>query len=111
MESYGRACAVSSEHSLPALEAAHIRPYKEGGEHRIGNGILLRSDIHRLFDKGYMTITPDHRIEVSRRLKDDFDNGKSYYPFNGSRLILPDSSLDEPDPAMIEWHNENQYLG
>ena len=44
---YG-ACAVSGEHSLPALEAAHLRPYADGGERALSNGLLLRADIHRL---------------------------------------------------------------
>ena len=44
---YG-ACAVSGEHSLPALEAAHVRPYADGGEHALPNGLLLRADIHCL---------------------------------------------------------------
>ena len=48
---YENACAVTMEHSLPVLDAAHIRPYAEGGEHEVSNGLLLRSDIHRLFDK------------------------------------------------------------
>jgi len=40
---YG-ACAVSREHSPSALEAAHVRPYADGGEHALPNGLLLRAD-------------------------------------------------------------------
>src|SRR5258708_36148146 len=70
-DAYGRACAVTNEHSRPVLEAAHIRPYAENAPHRVANGLLLRSDIHRLFDKGYVTVSPeDRRFVVSRRLKD-----------------------------------------
>ncbi len=54
-EIYTRRCAVTKERTLPALDAAHIRPYREGGKHEPPNGLLLRSDIHRLFDKGYVT--------------------------------------------------------
>jgi putative restriction endonuclease len=64
---YRRRCAVSGERTLPALDAAHIRPYGEGGEHAAQNGLLLRRDIHSLFDAGYVTVTPDLRFEVSRR--------------------------------------------
>jgi hypothetical protein len=46
----------------------------------VSNGLLLRSDIHRLFDKGYVTVTPDHHFEVSRRLKDDFETGARITP-------------------------------
>src|SRR5665648_756690 len=68
---YG-ACAVSGEHSLPALEAAHVRPYADGGVHALPNGLLLRADIHRRFDAGYVTVTPDYRFHVSHDLADDF---------------------------------------
>jgi len=68
---YG-ACAVSGEHSLPALEAAHVRPYADGGTHALPNGLLLRADIHRLYDAGYVTVTPDYRFRVSHDIADDF---------------------------------------
>jgi hypothetical protein len=64
-----RACAVTGEHSLPVLEAAHIRPYARGGEHDVANGLSLRTDIHRLFDKGYVTVDEDAKFVVGRRLK------------------------------------------
>lgn len=111
LQAYERACAVTTEHSLPTLDAAHIRPYADGGEHLVSNGLLLRSDIHRLFDKGYVTVTPDLRFEVSRRLKDDFNNGKSYYSLQGSAIHIPSGTADRPDLAMLSWHNSNRFLG
>ncbi|MCX7973179.1 MAG: HNH endonuclease [Candidatus Aminicenantes bacterium] len=111
-ESYKRACAITSEHSLPALEAAHIKPFSENGPHEVYNGILLRSDFHRLMDTGYITITPEYRIEVSRKLKEDFENGKSYYPYHGKPLIvLPDQPEERPDRKLLLWHNENIFKG
>jgi hypothetical protein len=41
-------CAVTKEHSIPALEAAHIKPYSLGGFHEVNNGLFLRADIHKL---------------------------------------------------------------
>ena len=49
---------------MPALEAAHIRPYGDGGEHEARNGLLLRRDIHSLFDAGYVTVTHGLDFEV-----------------------------------------------
>lgn len=46
---YERRCAVTGEKALPALDAAHIKPVSEEGLHRVDNGLLLRSDIHKLF--------------------------------------------------------------
>jgi putative restriction endonuclease len=49
------------------LQAAHIRRVREGGTHGVDNGLLLRSDVHTLFDRGYLTVTPAYQLRVSRR--------------------------------------------
>jgi len=108
---YARACSVTGEHSLPALEAAHIRPYGQGGEHAVNNGLLMRSDLHRLFDRGYITVTPERRVEVSRRLKDDYNNGVTYYPFHGKEVALPQARDEAPAVELLRWHNENVFRG
>ncbi|MBI4879006.1 MAG: HNH endonuclease [Planctomycetes bacterium] len=110
-EAYDRACAVTGEHSLPVLEAAHIKPFTIEKRHDVRNGILLRSDLHRLFDRGYVTISPDRRFEVSQRLKDDFRNGKSYFPLHGRVIQLPRREDLHPDPEKLEWHRQRVYLG
>jgi hypothetical protein len=56
-ETYGRRCAVTGEPVLPVLDAAHIRPVSQGGLHSLSNGLLLRTDVHTLFDRGYVTVT------------------------------------------------------
>jgi HNH endonuclease len=65
-----------------------IQPYAKDGPHDVRNGVLLRADLHRLFDQGYVTITPEYRLEVSPRLKEDYRNGRSYYPLHGASVIL-----------------------
>lgn len=110
-DAYNHACAVTGEHSLPVLEAAHIRPYNQQGPHLVRNGLLLRADLHRLFDQGYVTITADGRLEVSRRLRDDYQNGRSYYPLHGSQLVLPSDAAEHPSAEFVEWHNEQRFLG
>jgi putative restriction endonuclease len=64
-DGYSRRCAVSGEKTLPILDAAHIRSYAEGGAHEVSNGLLLRTDIHRLFDLGYVTVSEQGRFAVS----------------------------------------------
>jgi putative restriction endonuclease len=108
---YQRRCAVTQERTLPALEAAHIRPYGDGGDHEARNGLLLRRDIHSLFDAGYVTVTPTLRFEVSRRIKDEFDNGKHYYALHGQTIRVPAEAGQRPDPAALNWHNEHCYRG
>ena len=108
---YHRRCAVTQERTLPALEAAHIRPYGDGGKHEAQNGLLLRRDIHSLFDAGYVTVTPDHHFEVSRRIREEFDNGKHYYALHGHLIDMPQHASQRPDPTALTWHNENCYKG
>lgn len=109
-DAYGRSCAVTGEHSLPALEAAHIRAYTASGPHEIRNGILLRADLHKLFDTGYITVTPERRLQVSPRLRADFSNGRSYYPLHGVELSLPANQVDQPADEFLAWHNDTVYL-
>ena len=108
-DAYGRACSVTGEHSLPVLDAGHIRPYAEGGLHNVSNGLLLRADLHRLFDKGYITVDRDLRLVVSERLKNEFQNGRTYYPLHGSTLRAPKRQQDRPAPDALQWHNENVF--
>ncbi|MCA9531915.1 MAG: HNH endonuclease [Myxococcales bacterium] len=110
LDAYGRACAVTREHSLPVLEAAHIKPYSEGGQHSVANGLTLRSDLHRLFDRGYVTVDERLRFVVGRRLKDDFDNGRSYYGLAGTELTVPDVT-SRPFARALEWHRDQVFLG
>jgi putative restriction endonuclease len=108
---YGRRCAVTQERTLPALEAAHIRPYSAGGEHEASNGLLLRRDIHSLFDAGYVTVTPDLHFEVSRRIREEFENGRHYYALHGQRVSAPARPGQRPDPSALAWHNEHCFNG
>ncbi len=109
-EAYQRRCAMTGEKTLPVLIAAHIKPYGEEGPHEVRNGLLLRGDLHTLFDRGYMTITTDYHVEVSGRIKEDYGNGKEYYALHGKQLvILPDDIQDRPSKEFIEWHNEKVY--
>ena len=110
-DAYKRSCAFSGERTLPILEAAHIKPYSKGGEHAVENGILLRSDIHILFDKGYLTVDDDYRIEVSNRLNADYGNGIMYYQMHGQDLrVLPTRLELRPSTNNLKWHNENVFL-
>jgi putative restriction endonuclease len=110
-DNYARRCAVTGERTLPALDAAHIRPYADRGEHEPSNGLLLRRDIHSLFDRGYVTVTPARHFEVSRRIRDEFENGRDYYAMHGTAIRVPDRSELQPDPDALRWHNENIFLG
>ena len=110
-ETYEYKCAVTQERVLPALEAAHIRPFVKNGPHAVENGVLFRSDIHKIFDRGYVTISPDYRFEVSKKIKEDYENGRDYYAMHGKQICLPRDSHLQPGSEFIQWHNENVFLG
>src|SRR5580704_9547817 len=109
-EAYGRQCAVTDGKVLPALDAAHIKPYAEGGEHVRSNGILLRKDIHSVFDAGYVTIKDDFKFSVSKKVKEVFNNGEEYLRLHGALVRRPERKSDWPDTEYLKWHNKERYL-
>lgn len=110
-DNYRRKCAVTGERTLPALDAAHIRPFAAGGLHEASNGILMRRDIHSLFDLGYVTVSPDMKFEVSKKIREEFENGRHYYALHGTEIVLPDDLQRRPDRSALIWHNENAFKG
>jgi putative restriction endonuclease len=110
LDAYRGACAVTGEHALPALEAAHIRPWSSGGPHEVPNGIPLRRDLHRLFDLGYVSAKPDGEFIVSPRLREEFDNGHTYYALAGRPLIDPIDPALRPARELLDWHSEAVFM-
>jgi putative restriction endonuclease len=107
---YQRRCAITGERTLPVLDAAHIKPYTVVQRHEVPNGLLLRSDLHRLFDDGYLTIDPANRcVVVSKRIKEEFENGKDYYALEGSRLREPIEPWAKPSAENLEFHAYNVF--
>jgi HNH endonuclease len=110
-DAYERRCAVTGEKILPVLQAAHIMPVTQGGRHRVQNGLLLRSDFHTLFDKGYLTVTPSLTMRVSSDLRETFHNGAYYYGFEGEPIRPPARQADRPAGEFLEWHGDTVFRG
>jgi putative restriction endonuclease len=109
-DAYDRRCALTGERTLPVLDAAHIKPYSLLKRHEVSNGMLMRSDLHRLFDEGYLTIDPaDRRIVVSNRIREEFENGKEYYKLNGTPIRDPTQILYRPHTDNLEYHAYNIF--
>jgi len=109
-EAYQRRCAITGESTLMTLEAAHIVPYSGEGGHDIRNGLLLRADFHRLFDAGLVSVTPDLRVKVSQRIKEEWFNGKVYYRLDNEPLsVVPMHPSMRPDPDRLDWHYRNRF--
>ena len=81
---YGSECSITGEGPEEVLEAIHIVPHAESGINELDNGLLMRADLHHLFDDGLLSINPDTKnIEIDERLLNT-----SYWQFNGVRLRL-----------------------
>jgi putative restriction endonuclease len=104
-------CAVTGERTRPVLDAAHIKPFSLVKEHSLSNGLLLRRDIHKLFDDGYVTVTPDRRFLVSKAIKAEFKNGRDYYALDGTVIREPQSLEARPAKEYLEWHASERFKG
>jgi putative restriction endonuclease len=82
-----------------------------GGAHRVDNGLLLRSDIHKLFDKGYVTVTPAGEFRVSKRLGEEWHNGRIYYDLDKRQLRRPIDDGFQPAKEFLEWHADTLFKG
>lgn len=95
---------MTGERTLPALEAAHIRPFAEDATHDVRNGILMRSDVHRLYDLGLVTVDASLMFRVSRSIERDYSNGKVYYALDGKTISAPSHPESRPDSEALDWH-------
>lgn len=109
LASYERQCAITGNHIAPTLQAAHIRPISNQGQNLVSNGLLLRSDVHTLFDLGYLGVDPKHRLMVSPRLRSEWGNGQEFYDRAGHQIRLPRNRSDRPDREAIEWHLDEVF--
>lgn len=110
-DAYERRCAITGERTLPVLQAAHIKPFSESGPHQVENGLLLRADLHSLFDRGYMTVTPDLRTRISRRIREEFENGRDYYALDSREVRPPTHGFPTPQREYLEWHGDVVFKG
>jgi putative restriction endonuclease len=108
-DAYQKRCAVTGEKTFPVLEAAHIKPVSRGGDHRTENGLLLRSDLHTLFDLGYATVTSKGVFRVSPKLKETCMIGRVYYALDLSTFRVPEVYEKRPSPLLLEWHNDEVF--
>lgn len=99
LDAYQGACAVTGSTTIPVLEAAHIRPFAEGGGTNVRNGLLLRSDVHTLFDLGWIGITTDFTVVLDCSL-----SRSEYASLAGSPIGLPKNPSRWPDRESLQQH-------
>lgn len=101
---YSGKCAVSGCNIEEVLEAAHIRPFSQAQDHAISNGLLLRKDIHALFDRGLLIIDDDYIMRLSEQFRQLYGLESEYQKFEGKRLSIPSSQAHRPDLEALAEH-------
>lgn len=96
---YGDVCAISGASEPEALVAAHILPVSKKGRHGTRNGLLLRADLHNLFDSYRIAVDKNLRVRVSVSVSD-----AQYRRFHGKKLSIPSSKLMQPDRKLLAQH-------
>ena len=100
LRAYAGQCAITGCIAKEALEAAHIEPYMGKHSNVVTNGLLLRADIHTLFDRGYISIDAwSMSVIVDTKLE-----GSEYAELRGRRLFRPQNKADRPNPSALEKH-------
>ncbi|ESX10211.1 HNH endonuclease [Mesorhizobium sp. LSJC264A00] len=98
LKAYGGKCAISGCAITDVLEAAHIYPYRGDQTNVASNGLLLRSDLHTLFDCGLVEIDPGTmRVVLSDRLR-----GSEYQSLDGQQVRVPPEPRDRPSAKALE---------
>ncbi|MGY1425403.1 HNH endonuclease [Lysobacter sp. A289] len=101
LRAYGGRCAISGCAVMDVLEAAHIVPYLGDQTQRTDNGLLLRTDLHTVFDLGRIWIDDTMRVRVAPEL-----DGSEYAALDGRNLSLPGEHADRPHLAHLEQHRK-----
>jgi putative restriction endonuclease len=102
LHAYKGICCVTGCTLRDALEAAHIVSYKGDHSHNVQNGLILRSDIHTLFDLGLLALTPEYRIKLAPNLLED----GSYAALEGCYINLPDNHEQRPSRDALLHHQK-----
>ena len=110
LDAYSGRCAITGHKIRPTLQAAHIMPVTAGGQHRVDNGLLLRSDVHTMFDRGYLALDQRYRLRVSPRLRQEFGNGEEFYAAERTEIALPARRVDRPAQEFLDWHRDSVFL-
>lgn len=102
LEAYNYQCPITGCNAEPALEAAHIIPYKGAETNHVANGLLLRADIHTLFDLHLLSIHPEtHKVVISPKLL-----VTSYIEYRDQTVLFPKQKIARPDPIVLAKHYE-----
>jgi len=99
---YSGKCAVTGSRIVDLLEAAHILPHTEGTDYRVSNGLLLRADIHTLYDLHLLSIDERYRVHLSKMLE-----MSEYRRYHGAELLaLPGTIGQQPSAEKLRARHQ-----
>lgn len=102
LEAYNEACAISGTNVTTVLQAAHINPYRGRRSQIVQNGLLLRADLHLLYDAHLISVTPDHHdVVLSKRL-----SSTEYARYESIKLREPFDPAQSPSDELLAIHYE-----
>ncbi|PXK57512.1 HNH endonuclease [Klebsiella variicola] len=94
---YEGRCAISGTMVVETLQAAHIYPYMGQATNEVSNGLLLRADLHLLFDMGLIYLNNNFTVSVSEKL-----NKSEYYFYDGKKIYLPAIKHQQPSQLALK---------
>ena len=112
LSSYNLKCCITGLSISEFLVASHIKPWKSDEGNRLNphNGLCLNSIHDKAFDKGFITVTPDYKIKVSKyfdEVKNDNSISDFFLKYHDQSIILPDRFL--PSNDFLDWHYQNIF--
>lgn len=100
LRAYASKCAITNYDAEPALQAAHILSYRGTSSQRIDNGLLLRADLHLLYDRHLLSVSPDrYTLSLSNEIRNS-----QYGNLHGRQLTLPVNTSMRPRPEHLAVH-------
>jgi putative restriction endonuclease len=106
LQAYNEKCAVTGCTVLAVLEAAHISPYMGTATNKVTNGLLLRADLHTLFDSGLIVVDPDTRTI----LLDPTLMQSEYRTLHGKKIRPAEGQRQQPSRAALLAHRDKGLL-
>lgn len=100
LEVYGGSCAATGTETPSVLQAAHIDPFASSRSHAVSNGLLLRTDIHLLYDAHLLTVMPN----TGTLVVSDFVKDEEYKSLSSRRIHLPSATSCRPDDDLLGIH-------
>ncbi len=114
---YNYTCALTGYRLMTVssgsiVDAAHIHQFSDSRNNDVRNGIALCKNAHWLFDAGLWTIANDYTVKVaSGRFSEDSPDQESLANYHGRKIRLPSAAASYPDPAFLDWHRREKFLG